>query len=231
MINPLLVSQIEKFKMNTATIGIIGLGYVGLPLLIRYSEVGYKVIGIDIDHEKIDHFNESRSYIQHIPDTVIEKCKSQGVEVTTDFKRVEEVDAVIICVPTPLNAFREPDLTFVISTIDYCLPHLKQGQVISLESTTYPGTTDEELKPRIESTGLIVGKDLFLVYSPEREDPGNPTFNTQTIPKVCGGSTPACLELGISLYEKAIDQVVPVGSTKAAELTKLLENICKYWPS
>jgi UDP-N-acetyl-D-glucosamine dehydrogenase len=216
---------IAKFSDRSAVIGIIGLGYVGLPLTLRYSEVGFKVLGIDIDAAKVGKLNAGASYIEHIGADHIARARAAGFEATTDFARVAEADALIICVPTPLNAYREPDLSFVLDTADALLPFMRQGQLVSLESTTYPGTTEEELRPRLESRGFTVGDDVFLVFSPEREDPGNARFATRTIPKVCGGSTPACLAAGLALYGPAIDQVVPVSSTRAAELTKLLENI------
>jgi len=216
---------IEKLKNKNAIIGIVGLGYVGLPLMLRYSEVGYRVLGFDIDADKVNSLSQGKSYIEHISSESIAQSLTQGFEATTDFSRASEADALIICVPTPLNKYREPDLSFVTDTTDSLVPYLRAGQVFSLESTTYPGTTDEELKPRVESTGLKVGQDIFLVFSPEREDPGNPNFTTRTIPKVCGGHTEGCLEVGIALYEQVIDKVVPVSSTRAAELTKLLENI------
>ena len=216
---------IEKLKSKEALIGIVGLGYVGLPLSLRFAEVGYKVIGFDVDGKKINAINQGISYIKHIGNEAVSLGRSNGLEATSDFSRANEVDALIICVPTPLNKYREPDLSFVTGTVEALLPYLKNGQVISLESTTYPGTTDEELRPRIESRGLKIGEDVFLVFSPEREDPGNPNFKTQTIPKVCGGHTAACLEVGLALYQQVIDKVIPVSSTKAAEMTKLLENI------
>lgn len=216
---------IQKLTDRAATIGIVGLGYVGLPLMLRYCEVGYKVIGFDIDQSKVDLLCNGQSYIEHISSQAIESAVAKGFESTTDFSRASEADALILCVPTPLNKYREPDLSFVLDTTDALVPYLRPGQVVSLESTTYPGTTDEELLPRVESLGLKVGKDIFLVYSPEREDPGNPNFSTRTIPKICGGHTPSCLEVGLSLYGQVIDKVVPVSSTRAAELTKLLENI------
>ena len=151
--------------------------------------------------------------------------KSGRFQATSDFSYGAKADALILCVPTPLNKYREPDLSFVLNTTDALVPFLRSGQVVSLESTTYPGTTDEELKPRIESNGLRVGKDIYLVFSPEREDPGNPDFETHTIPKVCGGDTPQCLKVGLSLYGQVINQVVAVSSTRTAEMTKLLENI------
>ncbi len=156
---------------------------------------------------------------------MIQAAVDNGFEATTDFTRASEADTLILCVPTPLDLHREPDLSYVIDTMDSLLPYLRKGQVVSLESTTYPGTTDEELKPRIESMNFTVGDDVFLVYSPEREDPGNPDFKTQTIPKVCGGDTEACQEVGVALYSHVIDRVVTVSSTRAAEMTKLLENI------
>lgn len=208
-----------------ATIGIVGLGYVGLPLALRYAEVGYKVIGFDIDAQKIEKLNSGKSFIQHISPSAVAQAVAAGFEATTDFTRAAQVDALILCVPTPLNKYREPDLGYVIGTTETLIPHMRAGQIISLESTTYPGTTDEELLPRIEARGLKVGTDIFLIFSPEREDPGNPNFTTRTIPKVCGGHTAECLQAGLALYGQVIDKVVPVSSTRAAELTKLLENI------
>ncbi|WP_274585446.1 nucleotide sugar dehydrogenase [Neisseria leonii] len=220
-----LSAFIEKIESRQALIGIVGLGYVGLPLMLRYQAVGLRVLGFDIDGEKTAKLNRGESYIGHIGAAKIAAVRAAGFEATTDFSRIGEADAVILCVPTPLNKYREPDMSFVIHTAEAVKPYLRAGQVLSLESTTYPGTTDEELLPRIEAGGLRAGQDIFLVYSPEREDPGNPDFETRTIPKVVGGHTPACLEAGIALYRAAIDQVVPVSSTRAAELTKLLENI------
>jgi UDP-N-acetyl-D-glucosamine dehydrogenase len=217
---------IEKLNNKTAVIGIVGLGYVGLPLVLRFVEVGYKVLGIDIDEEKVASLNQGWSYIEHIPaEKIAQSVQTGGFRATADFSQSAQADALIICVPTPLNKYREPNLSFVLNTTDSLVPYLRKGQVVSLESTTYPGTTDEELKPRIESRGLRVGEDIFLVFSPEREDPGNPDFETRTIPKVCGGDSQQCLEVGVSLYRQVIDQVVPVSSTRAAEMTKLLENI------
>jgi UDP-N-acetyl-D-glucosamine dehydrogenase len=216
---------IDKLARKTAVIGIVGLGYVGLPLAIRYSQEGIRVLGFDIDQHKVDRLEAGESYIEHIDAQGIQAARQSGFSATTDFSRIGEVDAIILCVPTPLNKHREPDLSFVIQTTQAILPFLRPGQVVSLESTTYPGTTDEELKPLIESVGQVVGDTVFLVYSPEREDPGNPDFSTRSIPKVVGGCTPACLEVGVALYSGVIDRVVPVSSTKVAELTKLLENI------
>jgi len=217
---------LERLRNKEALIGVVGLGYVGLPLSLTYAENGYRVLGLDIDTSKIEAIHQGRSYIQHIAgERVAEARKQQRLDVTTDFSRAAEADALILCVPTPLNQYREPDLSFVRSTMEFLVPHLRSGQVLSLESTTYPGTTEEELRPMVEQQGLVIGDTFFLVYSPEREDPGNAHFNTATIPKVMGGSTPACTEVGVALYEQAISEVVPVSSTRAAEMTKLLENI------
>jgi UDP-N-acetyl-D-glucosamine dehydrogenase len=210
---------------HQARIGIVGLGYVGLPLALRFVEVGFPVLGLDIDESKITKLNRGESYIEHISAAAVQGARSRGMVSTTDFSQASTCDVLIICVPTPLNEYREPDLSFVVSTVDSLVPHLRPGQVVSLESTTYPGTTDEELLPRIEKAGLKVGENAFLVFSPEREDPGNPDFTTRTIPKVVGGYTPACLELGVAVYGAIIDKVVPVSSTRVAEMTKLLENI------
>ena len=220
-----LANLLAKLDQRTATIGVVGLGYVGLPLLLRFADAGYKVLGLDIDHSKVDKFNRGRSYIEHISGQRIEGARGGGAEASTDFRRAAEADALIICVPTPLNAYREPDLSYVLTTVEALVPHMRIGQLLSLESTTYPGTTQEELLPRLQARGWTVGEDVFLVFSPEREDPGNPDFDTRTIPKICGGTTPACLQAGLALYRGAIDTVVPVSSTRAAELTKLLENI------
>ncbi len=209
-----------------SVIGVVGLGYVGLPLLLAYARAGYRALGLDIDPAKIDALAEGRSYIEHIPTGQVAEAKAAGtLDATTDFSRVGECDALILCVPTPLDEHFEPDLSYVVSTIEAIVPGLRAGQVISLESTTYPGTTDEELVTRIEDAGFTVGEAIHVVYSPEREDPGNPDFSATNIPKVVGGVTPACLEAGVALYGAVFDEVVPVSSCKVAELTKLLENI------
>ncbi len=217
---------LQRLRNRKAVIGIAGLGYVGLPLMLRFAEEGYSVLGFDIDAAKCEQLNRGESYIAHIGGERVARAQQQGrIEATTDFSRAHEADALILCVPTPLDAHREPDLSFIVNTMHSLLPHLRQGQVVSLESTTWPGTTEEVLRPMLEEQGFVIGEDLFLVYSPEREDPGNPKFTTRDIPKVVGGSTPACLQVGRVLYENVVVQVVPVSSTRAAELTKLLENI------
>ena len=219
-----MIQLLENLKSQKSVIGIVGLGYVGLPLLLRFAEVGFKVLGFDIDEKKVQNLNAGQSYIAHITSKSIAGAQKKFV-ATSDFKRAREADVLIICVPTPLNKYREPDLSYVTGTMDSLAPYLRKGQVVSLESTTYPGTTEEELKPRIEKQGFKVGEDVFLIFSPEREDPGNEKYKTQTIPKVCGGCTPHCLEVGVALYESVIDKVVPVSSTQTAEMVKLLENI------
>lgn len=217
---------LTRIENKSAVIGILGLGYVGLPLMLGFSAAGYRVLGFDTDQGKLDKLAEGRSYLKHIPAEPIAAAVSAGLfEGTTDFSRASEADALIICVPTPLNSHREPDLRFVINSIEAIVPYIRAGQVISLESTTYPGTTDEVLLPRLESQGLKVGRDIFLIYSPEREDPGNPVYTTSKIPKVCGGSTQNCLDVGTALYEKVVCKVVPVSCTRTAEMAKLLENI------
>jgi UDP-N-acetyl-D-glucosamine dehydrogenase len=216
---------LDRIKNKQATIGIIGLGYVGIPLALRFSGVGFKVVGFDIDQDRVDILNSGRSPIAHIPHDEIGAMNGAGFGAVADFARISDVDAIIICVPTPLSKHREPDLSFIVSTMETIAPHLRADQVLSLESTTYPGTTAEVLQPYVEKRGFTVGTDYFVIYSPEREDPGNAHFNTQTIPKIVGGTTAACREVGQALYEHAIDKVVLVSSTQVAELTKLLENI------
>lgn len=216
---------LSKLDDKSAIIGVIGLGYVGLPLSIKFADQGYRVIGFDIDPFKSESISRGESYISHIPADAVRTAADKGFEATTDFSRAAEADALIICVPTPLDEHRDPDLSFVINTAEAIAPYLRPGQIVSLESTTYPGTTDDLLKPIVERSGLEVGKDIFLVFSPEREDPGNASFSIGNIPKVCGGVTPACLEVGESLYSRVTTRVVPVSSPRAAELTKLLENI------
>lgn len=216
---------IERISGRKSRIGILGLGYVGIPLALRFHEVGLSVLGFDVDDERVAVLNAGQTPIKHIQAAEIAAMRGTRFEATTDFSRIPEVDAIIICVPTPLSEHREPDLSFVTATMDSVKPYLRAGQVLSLESTTWPGTTNEVLRPYIEDRGFTIGDEFFLIYSPEREDPGNEEFTTRTIPKVVGGTTPACLDIGKALYGEVIDHVVPVTSTQAAELTKLLENI------
>jgi len=197
-----------------------------LPLVLRFGEEHFTVIGFDVDAEKVRKLNAGQSYIRHIPATRLQTLiKEKQFEATADFRRLSEPDCIIICVPTPLTAKKDPDLQYIEKTAAAISKTLRKGQLISLESTTYPGTTEEILLERFRTTGLEVGQDYFLVFSPEREDPGNPKFSTRTIPKVVGGITPDCLEAGKTLYSQVIDRVVTVSSTRAAELVKLLENI------
>jgi UDP-N-acetyl-D-glucosamine dehydrogenase len=217
---------LEKIHSHRATVGVIGLGYVGLPLVLRFGEEKFSILGFDVDAEKVRKLNAGQSYIRHIPGERLQHLReTRQFEATTDFSRLAEADAIIICVPTPLTAKKDPDLQYIEKTGEFIVKTLRKGQLVSLESTTYPGTTDEILLETFKSTGLKVGQDYFLVFSPEREDPGNAKFSTRTIPKVVGGTTPDCLELGKALYGQIIDRVIPVSSTRAAEMVKLLENI------
>ena len=216
---------LDRLEGRQSKIGIIGMGYVGIPLAVTVGRAGFAVLGFDILEERVRQLNICQSPIGHIPDADLEEIRAVGFEASNDFSRASECDALIICVPTPLDRTREPDLSYVVSTMDAIGLHLKKGQLLALESTTWPGTTKEVLRPYVERAGLTLGQDFFLVYSPEREDPGNERFSTNTIPKVLGGDTEACREAGMALYGAFIDKVVPVSSTKAAELTKLLENI------
>lgn len=218
-------SLLQRIKNQEAVIGVFGLGYVGLPLALCFAEAGFKVIGFDTDKTKPKLLSEGQTYLNHIAASRIKSAIDGSFSTTTDYAQASKLDAIIICVPTPLNKYREPDLSYVTNTVTQLLPFLKAQQILSLESTSYPGTTEELLRPLIESKGFTVGEDYFLVYSPEREDPGNSSYTTKTIPKVCGGETPTCLSVGVALYESIIDTVVQVSSTKAAEMTKLLENI------
>jgi UDP-N-acetyl-D-glucosamine dehydrogenase len=216
---------LDRLNTKTLRVGILGLGYVGIPLAERISAIGLPVTGFDILADRVEGLNSGKSPIKHIADSAIAAMLDAGFEATTDFARAADCDALIICVPTPLNRYREPDLSFVIATMEQIAPYFREGQLISLESTTWPGTTEEVLLPFVEKAGFAAGTDMFVVYSPEREDPGNVRFNTQTIPKVLGGHTEACKQAGLALYGAFIDRVVPVSSTKAAEMVKLLENI------
>ena len=208
-------------------IAVVGLGYVGLPLAIQFARSGVRVTGLDIDQAKVDAINHGQSYIKHISSgTISEALKSENLSSSTDFSLIKEVEAVIICVPTPLNRNREPDISFILDTGRRIAPHLSKGALIVLESTTYPGTTEQDLRGVLEEiSGLRAGTDFHLAFSPEREDPGNPNSVVATIPKIVGGLTPACLKKALALYSIAIKQLVPVSSCRVAEAAKLLENI------
>ena len=208
-------------------IAIVGLGYVGLPLSLQFARSGVHVLGLDIDPDKVDALNEGRSYIKHVPaETVAAEVKALRLIAATDFARVTEVEAIIICVPTPLNKNREPDISFILQTGRAIAPHLRPGTLVALESTTYPGTTDEDLRAVLEAgSGLKAGKDFHLAFSPEREDPANPASKVGEVPKLVGGLTPACLEKAMQVYGQAIKTLVPVSSCRVAEAAKLLENI------
>ncbi len=217
---------IQKIKDREATVGVIGLGYVGLPLCIRFSQEQFKVTGFDIDIKKVQKLNNSISYIKHIPsENILAVREKKLFEATTDYSRLRNTDCIIICVPTPLKKNKEPDLSYIKNTTLEIAKYLRRNHLISLESTTYPGTTREILLPEFEKKGLKVGKDFYLVFSPEREDPGNPKFNTKNIPKVVGGISRYCTEIGRVLYEQVINKIIPVSSPEVAEFTKLLENI------
>ena len=207
-------------------IAVIGLGYVGLPLSFQFARSGVQVLGLDIDTQKVDSLSQGKSYIKHIPaEMVVEATKSGSFSASTDFGRIREVEAIIICVPTPLNKNREPDISYILETGKSIARHLRKGMLVVLESTTYPGTTDEDLREVLEiGSGLQAGKDFHLAFSPEREDPGNPDSKVGVIPKIVGGFTPECLKLAVALYSKAVKTVVPVSSCRVAEAAKLLEN-------
>lgn len=215
----------KKVEAREAVVGIIGLGYVGLPLVFNFVDAGFRVIGFDVDQNKVDQLNAGQSYIKHLPGERVADAVSRGFVATADPAGAAEVDALLVCVPTPLNRHREPDMRYIRETLASFSDHFRAGQLFSLESTTYPGTTEEEVLPKLADKGLTVGEDFFVVYSPEREDPANANYTTRTIPKVCGGITGNCLAAGTALYESIIDMVVPVSGTRAAEMTKLLENI------
>jgi UDP-N-acetyl-D-glucosamine dehydrogenase len=216
----------RRIEARAARVGVVGLGYVGLPLLLTAAERGFPVLGFDIDPAKVAGLNAGRSHYRHIPDAVIAAARASGrFEATGDFGRAREVDGLLICVPTPLGAHREPDLSFIERTARTLAPYLRPGQLVVLESTTWPGTTREVVKPILEAEGLVSERDLFLAYSPEREDPGNPEFRTATIPKVVGGDGPLALELACALYGRIVHEIVPVSSTDTAEAVKLTENI------
>jgi UDP-N-acetyl-D-glucosamine dehydrogenase len=218
--------KLQDILDHKICVGIIGLGYVGLPLIREFTKSKIKTIGFDIDKNKITSLNKGRSYIKHIPHSLIKSIRDGKMfRATSNFAELKKVDAILICVPTPLDNHRNPDLSAVIATTEEIAKHMKKGQLIVLESTTYPGTTDEELRTRFEKKGFKIGKDIFLAYSPEREDPGNPEFSTSSIPKVVGADDPQSRKLAVALYEQVVTKVHVVSSTRAAEATKILENI------
>jgi len=216
----------DRLRDGSATFGVVGLGYVGLPLAVEMAKAGNRVIGFEVSDGKTAEVNAGRSYIPDVPTEELAPLVAAGlISATTDFSRVSECDAVAICVPTPLNKMKEPDVSYMVSATEAIAPHLHSGMVVTLESTTYPGTTEEVVQPILERGGLKVGTDLFLAFSPERVDPGNPVYQTKNTPKVVGGVTPECTRLAVLFYERFLDEIVPVSSTRAAEMTKLLENI------
>ena len=218
---------LEKIQKKEAKIGVVGLGYVGLPLVIEFCKAGFSVIGLDIDEDKVEALSKGKSFIKHIPDEKIQALNEVGeFKASTNFSLTEKLDCVLICVPTPLNKNREPEMSYIISTAKQISAHMKKGQLIILESTTYPGTTQEVLLPALESgSGMKGNTDFFVAYSPEREDPNNKDFTTSSIPKVIGSDHPDGLETSLALYSLIINTTVPVSSTRVAEATKLMENI------
>ena len=215
----------KKIESRKAAVGIVGLGYVGLPLAVEFAEVGFSVTGIDIDQSKVDSINRGVSYIQDVPTAVMKPLVEAGkIRATADFGAVSKLDTINICVPTPLRKTKDPDMSYIVRSCEEIAKYFHPGTLMILESTTYPGTTDELMLPMFEKPGMKVGEQFFLCFSPERVDPGNPKFQTKNIPKVVGGITPACTEIGALFYGQALETVVPVGSTRVAEMVKLLEN-------
>ncbi len=215
----------NKIKNGQIKVGIIGLGYVGLPLANRFIEQEFNVIGFDVDQEKIKLLSKGKSYINHIENDTILKIINNGFSPTENFALISEVDAIIICVPTPLGSHNEPDLSYLFSTLKSIKKYLRKNQLLILESTTYPGTTEEEIVPFIRDLGYSIGRDFFIGYSPEREDPGNPDYSTKTIPKIVSGFSKECLKITRALYDKIVDSTVTVSSIRVAEMTKIMENI------
>ena len=215
----------DRIANHTAHVGVIGLGYVGLPLAVEFAFAGFRVTGIDIQQTRVDDFNRGHSYIHDVPDSVFAPLVANGkLQATTDFSVIKELDTVDICVPTPLRKTKDPDMSFIVAASDEIAKYLHSGLLVMLESTTYPGTTDELVLPKLEATGLKAGEDFFVCFSPERVDPGNPKYQTRNIPKVVGGITPRCTELGALFYQQSLETVVAVSSTRVAEMVKLLEN-------
>ncbi len=222
---PLLDRFLRRMERRTARIGVIGLGYVGLPLVNECARAGLRVTGFDIDARRVAMLNRGISYIQDVPTRDIREAVRAGrLRATTDFKDLASMDVIDICVPTPLRKTRDPDVSYIVAAVEQIAARIRRGQLVVLESTTYPGTTDELVRPALEAGGLRVGRDFFLAFSPERVDPGNPKFTTRNTPKVIGGTTPACVKAACAFYGTALDQLVPVTSTRVAEMVKLLEN-------
>jgi UDP-N-acetyl-D-glucosamine dehydrogenase len=221
----LVASLREKIESRRARAGVVGLGYVGLPLAVELAKAGFHTTGIDLDAGKIQAINDGQSYIPDVPTADVRALRQSGkLEATSDFSVVKNLDTINICVPTPLRKTKDPDMSYIVSAVEAIAEHLHPGILVSLESTTYPGTTDEVVQPLLEAKGLKAGTDFFLAFSPERVDPGNPTFHTRNVPKVVGGLTPDCLALASALYGSAVDTIIPVSSTRVAEMVKLLEN-------
>lgn len=215
----------EKIRAKTARVGVIGLGYVGLPLAVEYGKEGFPVTGIDVQTSKVEAINLGASYIQDVPaDDVDALVRAGKLNATTDFSVIRDLDTINICVPTPLRKTKDPDMSYIVSACEEIAKYIHPGMLVILESTTYPGTTDELVRPMLEKSGLRAGEDFFLCFSPERVDPGNPQFQTKNIPKVVGGTTAECTKLGALFYSQALQTVVPVSSTQVAEMVKLLEN-------
>jgi UDP-N-acetyl-D-glucosamine dehydrogenase len=215
----------DRLSSRTARVGVVGLGYVGLPLAVEFARAGFHATGIDLDARKVDAINQGTSYIPDVPTAEVTRLLAEGrLEATTDFSACATLDTINICVPTPLRKTKDPDMSYIVSAVEQIARHLRRGMLIVLESTTYPGTTEELVKPMLEAGGLIAGVDFFLAFSPERVDPGNPTFNTHNVPKVVGGLGAESTELAAALYGAAIETIVPVSSPQAAEMVKLLEN-------
>ena len=216
----------EKIQTRQAVIGVVGLGYVGLPLILEFMAERFPTVGFDIDTQKVDLLNQGQSYIKHISaDKISQALESKKFRATSDFSELSQVDCILICVPTPLNKYREPDISYIVNTSETISQYLQRGQLVVLESSTFPGTTEEVMRPILEKSGLVAHQDFFLAFSPEREDPNNPKYTTKTIPKVVGANHPLSLELTCLLYNQVIVKTVPVSRSQAAEATKLLENI------
>ncbi|HXI01576.1 MAG TPA: nucleotide sugar dehydrogenase [Candidatus Saccharimonadales bacterium] len=215
----------EKLETRKARIGVIGLGYVGLPLVLEFARAGFRVHGIDVDPRKVENLGAGRSHIEDVPASRVREAIDKGLfSTTSDFSIVSGLDAVIICVPTPLRKTRDPDISYIVSALDQVAPRVHRGMIVVLESTSYPGTTEEILLPRLQQKGMKAGRDFFLAFSPERVDPGNREYGIRNTPKVVGGITPVCGKMACTLYGQAIDRIVPVSSARAAEMIKLLEN-------